>query len=482
MTDALVAIDLGASSGRVIVGRIAGGRIELEEVHRFPNDPVQLPDGLHWDALRLLHEVKTGLARAARSGELIRSIGIDTWGCDIGWLDARGALIGEPYHHRDARNLGAAEQVHERISKADLYARNGLQYLPFNTLYQLEAARADPTFAAVRTVLLMPDLIGYWLTGVAVAERTNASTTGLLDPRTGRWDAGLARLVGIDPSILAPVAEPGTTLGTLRPDLAAATGLPAHTPVTLVGSHDTASAVVAVPAETSSFAYVSSGTWSLVGVELTEPRLDEAGRVAGFTNEGGVDGTTRYLHNVMGMWLLNESLRTWEQQGTPETLGALLAQAAAPPAGGPVFDPDDPAFLAPGDMPARIAAACATAGTPLREGHASLVRAILDSLAAAYARTIGAAARLTGAAPEVVHIVGGGSQNQLLCRLTADACGLPVLAGPVEATALGNLLVQARSLGLIDGGLDALRAVVRASQPVLRHEPTAGAAGTATRP
>jgi rhamnulokinase len=238
--------------------------------------------------------------------------------------------------------------------------------------------------------------------------------------------------------------------------------------------------VVAVPAETSSFAYVSSGTWSLVGVELTEPRLDEASRVAGFTNEGGVDGTTRYLHNVMGMWLLNESLRTWEQQGTPEALGTLLAQAAAETGGGPTFDPDDPVFLAPGDMPARITAACATAGTPLRGGRAALVRAILDSLAATYARTIRAAARLTGATPEVVHIVGGGSQNQLLCRLTADACGLPVLAGPVEATALGNLLVQARSLGLIEGGLDALRAVVRVSQPVLRHEPTAGA--VVTRP
>ena len=478
MTDALLAVDLGASSGRVIIGRIADERIELEEGHRFANDPVQLPDGLHWDALRLFHEVVTGLRRAARTGERIRSIGIDSWGCDIGWLDARGALIGEPFHHRDPRNRAAADRVHERISKTDLYARNGLQYLPFNTLYQLEAARTDPSFAAIRTVLPIPDLLGYWLTGIRAAERTNASTTGLLDPRSGTWDAELASLVGVDPGVLPPIAEPGIPLGTLLRDVAAATGMPPDTLVTLVGSHDTASAVAAVPAASPRFAYVSSGTWSLVGVELREPRLEEADRVAGFTNEGGVDGTTRFLHNVMGMWLLNESVRAWEQQGTPEALGTLLAQAAAEPVGGPTFDPDDATFLAPGDMPARIAAACSASGTPVPHGRSALVRAILDSLAAAYARTIAAAARLTGAAPEVVHIVGGGSQNQLLCRLTADACGLPVLAGPVEATALGNLLVQARSLGLIDGGLDSIRAVVRASQPVLRYEPATGAAAT----
>jgi rhamnulokinase len=472
VTDAaLVAVDLGASSGRVILGRLDAGRIRTEEVHRFPNDPVALPDGLHWDALRLHHEVLEGLRRARRTGVRVVSIGIDTWGCDVGWLDERRGLLGNPWHHRDARNGPAADAVHERIPRAGLYARNGLQYLPFNTLYQLEAARDDPAFALIRTVLLMPDLLAFWLTGEVAAERTDASTTGLLDPRTGAWDLELARLIGVEPAQLPPVREPGARLGTLLPAVAAATGLDPSTPVTLVGSHDTASAVAAVPAEGRPFAYVSSGTWSLVGVELDEPRLDEASRLAGFTNEAGVDGTTRYLHNLMGLWLLNESMRAWEREGSPEALDGLLAAAGAEPDGGPVFDADDVAFLPPGDMPARIADACRRSATPLREGRPALVRAILDSLAAGYARAVADATRLTGIRPEVVHVVGGGSANVLLCRLTAAACGLPVVAGPVEATALGNLLVQARALGQVEGGLDALRAVVRASETLQRYEP-----------
>ena len=475
----VAAIDIGASSGRVILGRLGSHGLALEEVHRFPNDPVQLADGLHWDALRLHHEILVGLRLAARAAPGLSSVGIDTWGVDVGWLDAAGSLIGNPFHHRDPRNLGAAERVHARISRADLYARDGLQFLPFNTLYQLEAARQTPAFELARTVLLMPDLLGYWLTGVIVAERTNASTTGLLDPRTRAWDIALIAELDLDPSLLPPLGEPGMVRGPLLPNVREATGLDAATVVTLVGSHDTASAVAAVPAASDAFAYISSGTWSLVGVETPAPILTEASRGANFTNEGGVDGTTRFLRNVTGLWLLQESLRTWQLAGTPEALESLLEAAAALPSGGPVVDPDEPAFMAPGDMPTRIGAAVVAAGRPRPESRPAVVRCILDSLALAYARAVADAARLTGKTIEVVHVVGGGSRNQLLCQLTADACGLPVVAGPVEATALGNILVQARSLGLVSGDLAAMRAIVRDGQSLVRYEPSSpGTVGT----
>jgi len=465
----LVAVDIGASSGRVIVGRAGDAGIELEEVHRFPNDPVRHADGIHWNATGLLEHVFEGLRRAAGLGEQVLSIGIDTWGCDVGWLDADGELLADPFHHRDARNEAAAQWVHERISPTDLYARTGLQYLPFNTLYQVVAARDDPWMPRARTMVLMPDLLGFWLTGQAVAERTNASTTGLLDPRSGAWDRELAALIEVDPGLLPPVREPGTSLGPLLPTAADATGLDPPTPVTLVGSHDTASAFAATPA-TDDAALISCGTWALVGVELSHPQLDDASRLAGFTNEGGVDGTTRYLHNVMGLWLLQESLRTWDAEAE---LAPLLEAAAALPSGGPTFDADDPRFLAPGDMPERIRAACAEGGQPLDPERSHVVRAILDSLAATFARTIDAAERLTGRSSAAVHLVGGGSRNELLCQLVADATGRPVVAGPVEATAIGNLLIQARALGLVQGDLDALRAIVRTSQPLRRFEPAA---------
>ena len=471
MTDGLlVAIDLGASSGRVIVGRVEAGRLALEEVHRFPNEPHADGGGLWWDIDALTTEVMTGLAAASRAGNVL-SIGIDTWGCDVGFLDEAGVLLARPRHHRDPRNLAAVERVHARVDPATLYQRNGLQHLPFNTLFQVEAARTDDWFPRMRTMLLIPDLLAYRLTGVCAAERTNASTTGLLDPRTRGWDADLARQVGLDPACLPPLRDPGTVLGPVVPAIAAQTGIGEEVPVILVGSHDTASAVVAVPAEGSRFAYISSGTWSLVGLELAQPNLDDAGRRAGFTNEGGVDGTVRYLHNVMGLWLLQESLRTWAADGRPQALGDLLDAAASLP-GGALFDADDPRFLAPGDMPARIVAALAETRVSISPEPSHVVRSILDSLAAAYARALDAVASLAGWRPEIVHVVGGGSRNELLCRLTAEATGLPVVAGPVEATAIGNLLVQARSLGLVGGGLPELRDIVRRSEPVRRVEPS----------
>ena len=472
---AYAAVDLGASSGRVMVARVGRSRLELEEVHRFGNQPVRLPDGLHWDVLRLYREVLHGLRAAAGRAEGISSVGVDGWGVDYGLLDASGALLGNPYHYRDARTDGVAGKVHAAIPFEKLYELTGLQFLPFNTVYQLAAAAGTPQLEAARTLLLLPDLFGYWLSGQLGAERTNASTTGLLDVRAGAWSPRVLRAAGIREGLLPPLRPPGEVVGPLRAEVAAETGLPPSVVLTAVGTHDTASAVVGVPADGDRFAYVSCGTWSLVGVELDRPVLTAASREANFTNEGGVDGRVRYLRNVGGLWLLQESLRVWERAGLPSDLPALLAAAGEQPAGGPLVDPDDEAFLRPADMPAAIREACRRGGQPQPAGQAGLVRCVLDSLAAAYARAVGDAVRLSGRPVEVVHLVGGGARNGLLCQLTADACGLPVLAGPVESTALGNVLVQARAHGSIGGDLQALRALLRATQQIRRFEPAAAA-------
>jgi rhamnulokinase len=472
----VAAVDLGASSGRVMLARVGPGRLDLVEVHRFGNVAVPLPGGLHWNAVGLFAEILTGL-RALRGhltdGEQLDAVGIDTWAVDYGLVDAGGELLGVPYSYRDGRTAAGVARVHDVVSREELYARNGLQFMPFNTLYQLAAEQHTPRRDAATAVLLLPDLFGFWLTGAVGAEITNASTTGLLDPRERTWDVDLAARLGIPAALLPPLRRPGDVVGTLLPHIAEATGLPPSTRVIAVGSHDTASAVVAVPAADPDVVFVSSGTWSLVGVELAEPVLTEASRAANYTNEGGVDERVRYLRNVMGLWLLTESLRTWNaDRDEPDVdLAAVLDAAAKVPAGGPVFDPDDPVFLPPGDMPARIAAACRALGQPPPVGHAAVVRCILDSLAAAYARAVADIRRLAGRDPSAVHIVGGGSRNALLCRLTAAVTRLPVLAGPVEATALGNVLVQARALGAVTGDLAALRALVRDTQPLIRYLP-----------
>ncbi|WP_037914995.1 rhamnulokinase [Actinacidiphila yeochonensis] len=465
-TAAFAAADLGATSGRVILGHLGPGRLDLAELHRFANRPVRLPGGLHWDLLGLYGEVLAGLRRAARAGGAA-SVGIDSWAVDYGLLDADGHLLGLPHHYRDPRTAGIAERERDAVGARELYQVNGVQHLPFNTVFQLAAARGSAALGAARALLLVPDLLAYWLTGTLGAETTNASTTGLLDARTGTWATGLAERFGVDPALLPPLREPGSPAGTLLPHVAAATGLPASTPVTTVASHDTASAVAAVPATGPGFAYISCGTWSLAGLELDAPVLTEASRAANFTNERGIDGTVRYLRNIMGMWLLEECRRVWAGRGLPAELPRLLDEAARARPFAAVFDPDTPGLLAPDDMPAAIAAACARTGQRPPDGQAALVRAVLESLALAHRRVLRQAAELAGRDITRVHLVGGGSRNDLLCQLTADATGLPVAAGPAEATALGNILVQARAHGLV-GDLAGMRRLVADTQP-LRH-------------
>ena len=441
------AVDLGASSGRVMVGRAGDGRLELTAVHRFPNEPVRAGGTLYWDILALYRGVLEGL----RAAGPVDSIGIDSWAVDYGLLDESGALLGNPVHYRDGRTDGVPERL--GIPDDRLYEITGLQKLPFNTLYQLVAARDTPQYRAARQLLLIPDLLAYWLTGELGAEYTNASTTELVDVRTRDWSQPLIAEAGLRSSLFPPIRQPGTEIGRYG-----------GTPVVAVGSHDTASAVVGVPAVDDRFAYISCGTWSLVGLELTEPVLSAPSRAANFTNEGGVDGTVRYLRNVMGLWPLQECMREW---GSPDIVRLLQAAAREKPFGA-LVDLDDPVFLPPGEMAQRLRKAV---GLDADAGPAVLTRCIVDSLALAHRRAVDQAQELSGRAVDAVHIVGGGARNELLCQLTADACGLPVLAGPVEATALGNVLVQARAAGVLGGDVAALRAVLRDTQQIMRYEP-----------
>jgi rhamnulokinase len=456
------AVDLGASSGRVMVGRVGPDSLGLTEAHRFPNRPVRVPEGLRWGVLGLYAGVLDGLRAAGQ----VDSVGIDSWAVDYGLLDADGALLGNPVHYRDRRTEGVAEKVWASVPAQELYAATGLQYAPFNTLYQLTAAKASTQLPYAKRLLLIPDLLTYWLTGEQGTELTNASTTQLIDPRTRDWSYDLASRLGIDLGLFAPLRQPGDPAGLLRDEVLEETGLTGPVPVTAVGSHDTASAVAAVPAEGERFAYICTGTWSLAGLELGAPVLTEESRAANFTNELGLDGTVRYLRNIMGLWLLQECVRAW---GEPE-LDALLPAAGKVPALRSVVDAGDAAFLAPGRMPERIAEACRASGQPVPASPAEITRCILDSLALAHRRAVRDAQALADHPVDVVHVVGGGTRNALLCQLTADACGLPVVAGPAEAAALGNVLVQARAHGLVGDLADGRRLLTR-TQRLTRYEP-----------
>ena len=453
-----------------MLGHLGPDQLSVEAVHRFPNDPVRILDGLHWNILELYRNLLVGLRKAVGAQPDLAGIGICSWAVDYG-LVSGDRLINNPFHYRDERTAMGVDLVHKIADHATLYATNGLQFQPFNSIYQLAVDHQAGVIDDTTRMLMLPDLLGFWLTGEQVAERTNASTTGLLDIGNGSWNATLIDKLSLSRSLFPFLVDPGTRIGALRDEVAAEVAATAALEVIAVGSHDTASAVVGVPMTESGAAYVSSGTWSLVGVELDRPVLTEESREANFTNEGGVDGKIRYLRNVMGMWLLSESIRSWEREGQSVELTTLLAQAAAIPTPVAIFDANHPSLLPPGDMPKRIATLCAEAGAPAPDSPAAFARSILESLAEAYAAAITDAERLSGQKINTVHIVGGGSQNTLLCQLTANRTGRRVMAGPVEATAVGNVLVQGRAAGLVEGELSDLRALVARTFPPVEYQP-----------
>jgi rhamnulokinase len=452
------AADLGAESGRVVVGALRDGRVELDVVHRFPNRAVRLPDGLRWNVTALLEGIVDGLRAAGR----VDGVGVDAWGVDYGLLDDGGRLLGLPYHHRDERTADMVARAFERVPRDELYAATGIQTIPINTVFQLLADEGAPALGAAARMLLIPDLLAFWLSGEAANEITAASTTGLLDARTGRWAAELIEGLGLPQRLFGALVEPGTELGPLL-DAHGVDGAPL---VRAVAGHDTASAFAAAPVVDDDAAILSSGTWSLLGLELAAPELGQAAAEANLTNERGVDATTRLLKNVMGLWLVQECRRAWTAYDYDE-LHRLAAEA---PDDVPLIDPDDQAFLAPGDMPARIAVHCERSGQRPPATPGETVRTILLSLACKYRVVLRSLERVTGRRVRCVHVIGGGARNALLCQLTADILELPVLAGPIEATALGNVLVQARGAGLV-GSLAELRAIAAASARPRSFEP-----------
>ncbi len=464
------AIDLGASSARLFAGRLEDRRLVVFERRRVANIPVRLPDGLHWDLLGIYRDMLEALAEVSREGGLV-SVGIDGWGVDYGLVDPSGRLLGPPYHYRDERTSRLGRHVSSVLGPGGLYQATGVQEMEINTVFQLLAEVHSVAYREARFLLMVPDLFGYFLTGEARFERTNASTTQLVDSRTGDVAGEVLRHLGLRTDIFAPAASPGDVLGPVLPDVAANAGLAPGVTVVSVASHDTASAVLAVPAEVDAFAYVVSGTWSLVGLELEAPVISEESRQANFSNELGADGTVRFLRNTMGHWVLQECERAWAHSGKPRDLPALLSRALDEPAFASIIDTGDAELVRPGlDMADRVRAACARCGEAVPASDEALVRCVVDSMALAAAATLEEAQRLTGRSVEVVHVVGGGAANDLYLEVLAAASGLPVVAGPVEASAIGNLLMQLRASGEAGDRKD-MRSVVAASFPTKKLMP-----------
>jgi rhamnulokinase len=467
----LLAFDLGAESGRGVLGLFDGRQLRLEVVHRFPNGPVRTLDTLHWDVLRLHGEMLAALRRCAAEHGGVDSLGVDTWGVDFALLGRGGTLLGNPRHYRDPHTEGVLEEGFARVPRAEVFRQTGLQFMRFNTLFQLLALQRDrsPLLDAAETLLFMPDLFHYFFTGVKVNEFTDATTSQLYDPAARGWAFDLVQRFGLPGRILGTIVPPGTVLGPLRASVATETGLQ-PVPVVAPASHDTGSAVAAVPASGESWAYISSGTWSLMGAELPAPLINEQVQRYNFTNEGGVGGTIRFLKNVMGLWLVQECRRAWERAGQNYSYADLMQLAAAAPPFVSLVDPDDAGFILPASMPAALADFCRRTGQPAPTEPGAVVRCALESLALRYRWVLERLEELLGRRLDVIHIVGGGCQNTLLCQLAADACNRRVLAGPVEATAIGNVLVQALGLRLL-GSLAEAREVVRQSFEVVPYEP-----------
>ena len=474
-----LAVDLGASSGRVVAGHFDGANIELEELHRFPNGGVLMNDRLYWNVLALWTHIQDGMRRAhGELGSAVQSIGVDTWGVDFALLGADGNLLGNPLCYRDSHTDGILDQAFAVMSREEIFAETGLQFMPFNSLYQLVGMQRDqsPVLDAAKSLLMMPDLFHWMMTGEKSNEHTNATTTQILNPRTGEWSQKVLESFGLPSDILAPTTKPGVSLGSLRDRVRTETGLSKDVNVILPGTHDTASAVMAVPAtgavvDQPDWCYISSGTWSLMGVELANAVVNERCLELNFTNEGGVGGSYRLLKNIAGLWLVQECRRIWDRDDDEEVGFSHLVDAAhAAPALKSLINPDDPSLVAPENMPAAIAACCKDAGEPIPESRGAVIRCALESLALRYRMVLEHLEELTGGRIDTIHIVGGGTKNELLCQMTADACNRRVAAGPIEATALGNVMLQAVAAGAV-GSIAEAREIIRNSSEILEYTP-----------
>lgn len=473
----VLAFDMGASSGRALVGQLvedtAGHtKLQVTGIHRFPNHAIQVGDHLHWDILRLLHEMKKGIRLAFQKGYKPTTFGIDTWGVDFGLLDTNGELIGNPYHYRDSHTEGLIEEVNALIGQEALFQQSGLQFMPFNTLYQLYAMKkaASPKLDIAQTLLLTPDLLAYLLTGIKVCEFTMATTTQLYHPGNQTWNESLMEQLGIPSRLFLEPIHPGTIIGSLTPAVSSELGLQTDLQAVAVGTHDTESAIAAVPAGDEPFAYLVCGTWSLLGTEMVQPLLGRETMEMEFSNEGGVGGTYQLLKNIMGLWLLQECKREWDEQGNELSFPELvhMAEQAAPFRS--IIYPDDPRFFAPTSMVDKIQEYCEETNQPIPQTEGEIIRCILESLALRYRQALEQAERLTDIRYSGLYMVGGGIQNQLLCQFTSNALGRPVWAGPIEASAIGNMLLQLIALGKCKN-LQEARKLVSLSFPIHVYEP-----------
>ena len=472
MTTNYLAYDLGASSGRAVLGRFDGARLDIEEIHRFPNRGIPIGNSYYWDALRLFDEMRTGLRLALRSGEPLSGMGCDTWGVDYGLLDAHDNLLGNPYCYRDTRTQGMLGKAFERVSRKAIFEQTGIQFMELNTLYQLLAQRLaqSPQLDMARTFLTMPDLFNFWFTGQKVCEYSNATTTQFYNPRQRAWATEMLRALDIPTGMLLDVVPPGTVLGPIRKTIADDMGIP---PIDVIAPacHDTGSAVAAAPMSSADAVYISCGTWALMGAELTEPAINEKALAHNFTNEGGVDNTIRFLKNISGLWIVQECRRVWALAGNDYSWEQLMALALDAEALASFIDPDHADFGTPGDMPARIRDFCTRTHQIVPDSEGAIIRTALESLALKCRSVLSQLEDALGKPLADIHIVGGGIHNTLLCQFIASATGRAVLSGPAEATAMGNLLMQAMGKGQI-ASLDDLRAIVRASTPIKTYRPT----------